>query len=44
VEPEREVKLAPAGGQEALFADAAPPWRSTQSVSRRRRLNTSSAA
>lgn len=44
VELEREVKLAPAGDQEALFAEAAPPWRSTQSVSQRRRQRVSSAA
>jgi uncharacterized protein (DUF488 family) len=44
VEPEREVKLTPADDQAALFGDTAPSWRSTQSVSRRRRLSTSSAA
>ena len=44
VELEREVKLAPASDQEALFAEAAPPWRSTQSVSQRRRQRISSAA
>jgi uncharacterized protein (DUF488 family) len=43
VEPEREVKLSSSDDQAALFADT-PPWRSTRSVSRRRRLSTSSAA
>jgi uncharacterized protein (DUF488 family) len=32
------------GGQAALFDDGESAWRSTQSVSRRRRLSTSSAA
>lgn len=31
------------GGQPALFGDEGPAWRSTQSVSHRRRLSTSSA-
>jgi uncharacterized protein (DUF488 family) len=44
VEAERQVKLTPADDQATLFGDAAPPWRSTQSVSRRRRLSASSAA
>jgi len=44
VEEEQEVRLAPGSGQAALFADDAPLWRSTRSVSRRRRLSTSSAA
>jgi uncharacterized protein (DUF488 family) len=41
---EDEVKLAPASSQEALFSEGEQAWRSTRSVSRRRRLNTSSAA
>lgn len=41
---EREVKLTPAADQATLFGEDAPPWRSTQSVSRRRRLSASSAA
>jgi uncharacterized protein (DUF488 family) len=44
VEEEREVRLVPDGDQPALFADGAPVWRSTRSVSRKRRLNASSAA
>jgi uncharacterized protein (DUF488 family) len=34
----------PIGAQDSLFAKAEDAWRSTQSVSHRRRLNTSSAA
>jgi uncharacterized protein (DUF488 family) len=42
---EGEVSLAGGeGGQGALFDEGDQAWRSTQSVSRRRRLNTSSAA
>jgi uncharacterized protein (DUF488 family) len=41
---EEEVKLTPDSSQEALFGNAGQSWRSTQSVSRRRRLRTSSAA
>lgn len=44
VESEREVKLTPADDQATLFGEGAPPWRSTQSVSRKRRLSASSAA
>lgn len=40
---EDEVKLSPLS-QEALFDEGGQVWRSTQSVSRRRRLSTSSAA
>lgn len=42
-EVEMEVKLRPTDDQGSLFGDALP-WRSTQSVSRRRRLSASSAA
>lgn len=44
VAEEREVKLtsAPSQDQEALFDEGREQWRSTQSVSRRRRLVTSS--
>jgi hypothetical protein len=31
-------------GQESLFGEEEPAWRSTQSVSHRRRLSTSSVA
>jgi uncharacterized protein (DUF488 family) len=42
---EEEVKLPLEASQEALFGDQGQTaWRSTQSVSRRRRLSTSSAA
>lgn len=41
---EDEVKLAAVPSQEALFDGGGQAWRSTQSVSRRRRLSTSSAA
>lgn len=41
---EDEVKLAAGPSQEALFDEGGQVWRSTQSVSRRRRLRTSSAA
>jgi len=41
---EDDVKLTPATSQEALFSEGGQAWRSTQSVSRRRRLSTSSAA
>ena len=44
VEPELEVKLTLADDQATLFGDSTPSWRSTQSVSRRRRLSASSAA
>jgi uncharacterized protein (DUF488 family) len=44
VREEREVKLTPNDDQATLFGEDAPPWRSTQSVSRRRRLRASSAA
>ena len=44
VQPETFVPIGPAGGQELLFGENEISWRSTQSVSRRRRLNTSSAA
>jgi uncharacterized protein (DUF488 family) len=44
VEPELEVKLTLADDQATLFGDSAPPWRSTQSVSQRRRQRVSSAA
>jgi uncharacterized protein (DUF488 family) len=44
VTEEHEVKLAsaPSQDQEALFSEGREQWRSTQSVSRRRRLATSS--
>lgn len=38
---ERQVQLGP--GQRSLFEEGAGAWRSTRSVSHRRRLNTSSA-
>jgi uncharacterized protein (DUF488 family) len=41
---EEEVKLPFESSQEALFGGEGQAWRSTQSVSRRRRLSTSSAA
>lgn len=41
---EEEVKLPLESSQEALFGDEGRAWRSTRSVSRRRRLSTSSAA
>jgi uncharacterized protein (DUF488 family) len=44
LEVETEVSLSPSGEQAFLFDQGEPPWRSTQSVSRRRRLSTSSAA
>lgn len=44
VEEEQAVSLEPDGDQAALFADGGAPWRSTRSVSRRRRLSASSAA
>jgi uncharacterized protein (DUF488 family) len=43
VEQEQAVNLSPTGDQVTLFPGA-PPWRSTRSVSRRRRPSTSSAA
>lgn len=43
VSEEQEVRLE-GDSQAALFAEGPSPWRSTQSVSRRRRLSTSSAA
>lgn len=44
IREEEEVKLAAAPSQGALFEEGAQAWRSTQSVSRRRRLSTSSTA
>jgi uncharacterized protein (DUF488 family) len=41
---EQEVSLDAGDTQAALFDDGAPAWRSTQSVSHRRRLSASSAA
>lgn len=41
---EEEVKLPLKSSQEALFGSEGQVWRSTQSVSRRRRLSTSSVA
>lgn len=43
VNEEAEVKLSGTPSQEALFSGGGEQWRSTQSVSRRRRLSTSSA-
>lgn len=43
-ETEREVKLPGAEDQTSLFGGSAPPWRSTQSVSRSQRPRISSAA
>jgi hypothetical protein len=40
--PESEVSIAPAGGQDPLFGHDSSVWRSTRSVSRRRRLSASS--
>jgi uncharacterized protein (DUF488 family) len=44
VELEREVKLTAPDDQATLFGDPGPPWRSTQSVSPRRRQRASLAA
>jgi uncharacterized protein (DUF488 family) len=44
VRTESHVALAPVPEQEALFGHDAPVWRSTRSVSRRRRLSGSSVA
>lgn len=44
IEVEGEVKLSSSSDQTNLFANAAPTWRSTQSVSHRRRRRISSAA
>jgi len=41
---ESEVPLAPPAGQDTLFGHDASVWRSTRSVSHRRRLSASSAA
>lgn len=41
---EQAVTLDAGSAQPALFGASSPPWRSTQSVSHRRRLSTSSAA
>jgi uncharacterized protein (DUF488 family) len=43
VNEEAEVELPGTSSQEALFSGGGEQWRSTQSVSRRRRLSTSSA-
>lgn len=43
IHEEQVVRLAPQGLQSSLFGDEETPWRSTQSVSRRQRLSTSSA-
>jgi uncharacterized protein (DUF488 family) len=44
VESERSVVLGRQGDQPSIFGDDEPAWRSAQSVSHRRRLNTSSVA
>jgi uncharacterized protein (DUF488 family) len=44
VHQEDFVALDSGDGQEALFGEEEPAWRSTQSVSHRRRLSTSSVA
>jgi uncharacterized protein (DUF488 family) len=41
---EREVEIGGDGRQASLFGERSGAWRSTQSVSQRRRLSTSSAA
>lgn len=43
VRAERSVELFEDDGRDTLFQDEHTPWRSTQSVSHRRRLSTSSA-
>ncbi|MFI4991127.1 MAG: DUF488 family protein [Solirubrobacterales bacterium] len=43
VRAERSVELFEDDGQDALFRDEHAPWRSTQSVSHRRRLSASSS-
>lgn len=44
VRTERSVKLSDPNAQRSLFGEDEQPWRSTQSVSHRRRLSTSSSA
>lgn len=44
VQEERSVCLNPSGGQETLFEEDAAAWRSTRSVSHRRRLSASLTA
>lgn len=41
VQPEHRVLVTADGAQDSLFGHDAQPWRSAQSVSRRRRLSTS---
>jgi uncharacterized protein (DUF488 family) len=44
IRPETSVALSGDDGQDTLFKDEQAPWRSTQSVSHRRRLSASSSA
>jgi hypothetical protein len=43
VRQELSVAVSGEDGQDALFKDEQTPWRSTQSVSHRRRLSASSS-